>query len=153
MSLIEVQLHAFLTSPTDATEWSVSHPGSFTPGERLHNALLIEDWVSPNQCRACELWKTDKICVVLRIEPPSSDTQTRHYAKWATPTPTLTDVLAIRGIFRHKLCLPFSTDLPHFFMMLEHNVYQPLWAATHGLHLATPNVKKETWISIMNVEF
>jgi hypothetical protein len=31
---VETQLHAFLTSALNASEWSVSHPGYFIPGER-----------------------------------------------------------------------------------------------------------------------
>jgi hypothetical protein len=38
---VEVQLHAFLTSALDGSEWSASHPGLFTPGERASGTLLI----------------------------------------------------------------------------------------------------------------
>jgi hypothetical protein len=32
---LEVQFHSFLTSALDGGEWSVSHPGLFTPGKGL----------------------------------------------------------------------------------------------------------------------
>jgi hypothetical protein len=31
---VEIQLHEFLISALDGGEWSASHPGRFTPGER-----------------------------------------------------------------------------------------------------------------------
>jgi hypothetical protein len=43
----EIQLHAFLTSALDASEWSSSRPGSFTPGERAPLIHQIGDWVGP----------------------------------------------------------------------------------------------------------
>jgi hypothetical protein len=38
---VEVQLHAFLTSALDGGEWSASHPGCFTPGERAPGTHCI----------------------------------------------------------------------------------------------------------------
>ena len=32
---VEVQLHLYLTSAVDGTEWSASRPGRFTPGDRV----------------------------------------------------------------------------------------------------------------------
>jgi len=39
---VEVYLHVFLTSSLDGGEWSVSHPGQFTPSERAAGTYLIE---------------------------------------------------------------------------------------------------------------
>jgi hypothetical protein len=42
---IEIQIHAFLTSATDADERSVSRPGRFTTGERAHGIHWTGGWV------------------------------------------------------------------------------------------------------------
>jgi len=39
---MEVELHAFLTSELDGGEWSVLHPGCFTPGTHWRRG-----WVGP----------------------------------------------------------------------------------------------------------
>jgi len=38
---VEVQLQTFLTSALDRCEWSASHLGHFTPGERA----LVTHWI------------------------------------------------------------------------------------------------------------
>jgi hypothetical protein len=40
-----VQLHTFLTSALDGSEWSASRPGRFTPRERAPGIHWIGDWV------------------------------------------------------------------------------------------------------------
>jgi hypothetical protein len=39
--VVEVQLHAFLTSALDKDEWSVSRPDSFAPREETHPPVPI----------------------------------------------------------------------------------------------------------------
>jgi hypothetical protein len=40
-----MQLHAFLTSAVDGSEWPASLPGRLTPGERSSGTRYIEGWV------------------------------------------------------------------------------------------------------------
>jgi hypothetical protein len=42
---MKVQLHALLTSVLDGGEWSVLHPGRFTPKVRASGVHLIGSWV------------------------------------------------------------------------------------------------------------
>jgi len=44
---VEVQLHTFLTSALDGSEWSASHPSHFTSGVRAPSAHWMGGWVSP----------------------------------------------------------------------------------------------------------
>jgi hypothetical protein len=44
---VEIQLHAFLTSALDESEWLASRLGRFTLGERALINPSIRDWVSP----------------------------------------------------------------------------------------------------------
>jgi hypothetical protein len=44
---MDVQIHIFLTSVLVGGEWSASHRGCFTPGERAPGTHQIGDWVSP----------------------------------------------------------------------------------------------------------
>jgi hypothetical protein len=44
---VEIQLHAFLTSALDGSEWSASCPGHFIPRERTPGTIWIGDWVGP----------------------------------------------------------------------------------------------------------
>jgi hypothetical protein len=45
--VVEVYLHAFLTSALDGGEWSASLPGRFTPGERTLSTHRIGGWMGP----------------------------------------------------------------------------------------------------------
>jgi hypothetical protein len=45
--MVEVYLHAFLTSALDGGEWSASRPGCFTGGERAPGTHWIEGLVGP----------------------------------------------------------------------------------------------------------
>jgi len=42
---VEVEIQALLTSALDGGEWSASHPGCFTPGERTSGTHWIRGWV------------------------------------------------------------------------------------------------------------
>jgi hypothetical protein len=44
---MEVQLHTFLTSALDGSEWSVSCPGRFTPRKIAPGTHWIGGWVDP----------------------------------------------------------------------------------------------------------
>jgi hypothetical protein len=44
---MEVQLHAFLTSAVDGSEWSASRPGRFTLRERTPDTHWIGGYVGP----------------------------------------------------------------------------------------------------------
>jgi hypothetical protein len=44
---VEVLVNEFLTSTMHGGEWSASHPGRFTPGERVPCTDWIGGWVSP----------------------------------------------------------------------------------------------------------
>jgi hypothetical protein len=44
---VDVWIHIFLTSALVGGEWSASHPGRFTSGERALGTLLIGGWVDP----------------------------------------------------------------------------------------------------------
>jgi hypothetical protein len=44
---VDVQIHVFLTSALVGGEWSASHPGLFTPGERAPGTHWIEGWMDP----------------------------------------------------------------------------------------------------------
>jgi hypothetical protein len=44
---VEVQLHTFLISALDGGEWSVSHPGRFTPRVKAAGTHWIGGWVVP----------------------------------------------------------------------------------------------------------
>jgi hypothetical protein len=44
---VNVQIHVFLTSSLVGSEWSVSFPGCFTPGERAPDTYWIGAWVGP----------------------------------------------------------------------------------------------------------
>jgi hypothetical protein len=39
------RIHTFLISALDGGDWSASHPGRFTPGERAPGTHWIEGWV------------------------------------------------------------------------------------------------------------
>jgi hypothetical protein len=43
---VDVQIYIFLTLALAGGEWSASHPGRFTPGERAPSTHWI-DWVDP----------------------------------------------------------------------------------------------------------
>jgi hypothetical protein len=40
---VEIQLHSFLTSTPDESQWSALHPSCFTSGEEAHST----HWVDP----------------------------------------------------------------------------------------------------------
>jgi hypothetical protein len=44
---MEVQLHAFLTSALDGSEWSASRPDRFTPRKRVPGTHWTGGWVGP----------------------------------------------------------------------------------------------------------
>jgi hypothetical protein len=44
---VEVQRHAFLTSTLEGGEWTASHPGRLTPGERASGTPWVGGWVGP----------------------------------------------------------------------------------------------------------
>jgi len=44
---VEISFHAFLTSARDGDEWSASHPGHFTRGERAPGTHWTGGWVDP----------------------------------------------------------------------------------------------------------
>jgi hypothetical protein len=44
---VDVQIHIFLNSALADGEWSVSHSGSFIPGERAPGTHWIGGWVNP----------------------------------------------------------------------------------------------------------
>jgi hypothetical protein len=44
---VDVYIHVFLNSALVGDEWLVSHPGSFTPGERTTVILWIISWADP----------------------------------------------------------------------------------------------------------
>jgi hypothetical protein len=44
---VDVQIHIFLTSALVGGEWSASHPGRFTPGERAPSNHCRGGWVDP----------------------------------------------------------------------------------------------------------
>jgi hypothetical protein len=44
---VDVYIHIYLTSSLDGAEWSASHSGRFTPGERAPGTLWIVGWVGP----------------------------------------------------------------------------------------------------------
>jgi hypothetical protein len=43
----EIQLHAFLTSALDGSEWSASRIGRFTPGKEAPGTQWLGGWVGP----------------------------------------------------------------------------------------------------------
>jgi len=43
---VETKLHAFSTSPLNSSEWSVSHPGHFIPGERTPATYCLGEQVN-----------------------------------------------------------------------------------------------------------
>jgi hypothetical protein len=45
--VVDIYIHIFLTSALAGGEWSASHSGRFTPGERTPGTHLIGDWVDP----------------------------------------------------------------------------------------------------------
>jgi hypothetical protein len=80
---VEVQLHAFLTSPLHGGEWSASHICHFTPEERDPGTHMIGGWVGPragldavvkrkkNPC-PCREWKRvfQPVAVTILTELP-----------------------------------------------------------------------------------
>jgi hypothetical protein len=44
---VDVERHIFLTSALVGVEWSASHPGRFTSGERAPSTHWIGGWVGP----------------------------------------------------------------------------------------------------------
>jgi hypothetical protein len=44
---VNVAIHIFLTSAVVGGEWSASHPGRFTPGERAYGTHWIGGWLDP----------------------------------------------------------------------------------------------------------
>jgi hypothetical protein len=44
---VHVEISIFLASALVGGEWSASHPGRFTPGERAPRTPWIEGWVDP----------------------------------------------------------------------------------------------------------
>jgi hypothetical protein len=48
---VEVEIHVFLTSALDASEWSASRSCHFSPEERAHGTYWIEGWVGPRAGR------------------------------------------------------------------------------------------------------
>jgi hypothetical protein len=47
MEGVYIEIHVFLTSALGEGEWSDSHPGHFTPGERVPGIHWIGGWVGP----------------------------------------------------------------------------------------------------------
>jgi len=48
---VEAQLHSFLTSALDGSQWSASRPGHFTPEIRASGTYWIGDWgEGPEAC-------------------------------------------------------------------------------------------------------
>jgi hypothetical protein len=45
---VDVQTHVFLTSALVGGEWSASHPGRFTHGERAPGTHWTGGWVGPS---------------------------------------------------------------------------------------------------------
>jgi hypothetical protein len=55
---VDVEIHIFLTSALVGGEWSGSHPGRFTPGERAPGTHSIGGWVNPrDSLDDMEKWK------------------------------------------------------------------------------------------------
>jgi len=70
--VVEVQLHAFLTSALDGGEWSTSRLGRFTSGERAPGTHRIGGWMDPRAGLVAVVKR--KIPQPLRgIEPRSSN--------------------------------------------------------------------------------
>jgi hypothetical protein len=44
---VDVELHAFLNSALDISEWSASHPGRFASAERIPGIHWTGGWVGP----------------------------------------------------------------------------------------------------------
>jgi hypothetical protein len=47
---VDVWIHIFLTLALAGGEWSASHPGHFTPGERALGTHWIGGWMDPRAC-------------------------------------------------------------------------------------------------------
>jgi hypothetical protein len=70
---VEVHLHAFLTSPPDAGEWSASQAGRFTPRERAPGTHWIGGWVGP-RAGLDAVAKTESIT---SLTPPGNEPRSR----------------------------------------------------------------------------
>jgi hypothetical protein len=57
--VVEVQLHAFLTSAQDGGELSASRPGRFTAGDRTPGKYWLRCWVGPRA--GLERWRRERI--------------------------------------------------------------------------------------------
>jgi len=67
---MEVQLHAFLTSALNGSEWTASRPGRFTPppGEISLGTHWIGGWVDP-RIRLDEVAKRTNPCPYRKSNP------------------------------------------------------------------------------------
>jgi hypothetical protein len=64
---VDVYIHIFLTSAIAGGEWSASHTGLFTPGERAPSTHWIGGWVHPR----ADLDDVEKILDPTRIQIPT----------------------------------------------------------------------------------
>jgi hypothetical protein len=82
---VDVYIHIFLTSALVGGEWSASHPGHFTPGERAPVTLCIGGWVGPRaglddmeKRKFFPYWDSNSDSLV--VQPVAS-----RYTYWAIP--------------------------------------------------------------------
>jgi len=67
---LEVQLHPFLTSALDESEWSASYPGPLTSEERAPGEYCTGGWVGPRN--GLNVVAKGKYLPLPGIEPRSS---------------------------------------------------------------------------------
>jgi hypothetical protein len=98
---VDVQTHVFFTSALVAGEWSGSHQGRFTPGERAPGTHWIGGWVGPKAgVDDTEKWKflTSPGIELRPLCPASSQSLYRLSYPGSLCGPVLTKILKRRQI-------------------------------------------------------
>jgi hypothetical protein len=66
-------------------EWSTSHPGRFTPGERTPGTHCIGGWVGPRT--GFDIMEETKCLAPTTNQTHAAQFMARHYTDWAIPSP------------------------------------------------------------------
>jgi hypothetical protein len=82
---VDIDIYAFLILKTDGDEWSVSHPGHFSPRETAAGTHWILRRVVPRDSLHMNLCPSEEQTPILQ----SSSPQPSHYTAWTMLPPVI----------------------------------------------------------------
>jgi hypothetical protein len=97
---VDVQIHIFLTSALAGGEWSASHPGRFTPGERGFPTHWIGGWVDPRA--GLDDMEDRKFLTLPGLEFRPLDRPARSQSLYRLRYNFTTDIILCQVIFRNR---------------------------------------------------